>query len=255
MKTCKSIYTGLFFLSLVLSACTFPGSPPTPELSLDEQAATIVALTLDAAPTATNTPSETPEPVNSPTLSVTRTPSPTITPTYSVPLLTVNEPTNCRTGPGQSYDVIFTLLAGATVEIVGRYPTNNYWTVKVQGLNEPCWMWGEYATASGSYWTVPSVTPPATLTPSPPGAPSISNWEYECGFGNVTVTLEWTDRADDESGYRIYRGDELVTELPPNSSAFTEVIEAEEGEDITYRIEVFNSAGASSSSPIKFNCQ
>ncbi|MBN1453244.1 MAG: SH3 domain-containing protein [Anaerolineales bacterium] len=251
MKTNRIALTGLVSLLLMLSACNFPGTSSEP--SLDEQAATIVALTLTAAQT--GTPSKTPQPANSPTLSITRTPSPTITPTYSVPLLTINEPTNCRTGPGQSYDILFTFNPGATVEIVGRYPTNNYWTVKVQGLNEPCWIWGEYSTASGSYWAVPSVTPPATATASPPAAPSIANWEYLCGFGNATVNLKWTDRAENESGYRIYRNDEQVTELAPNSNAFSEVIDVEEGEDITYRIETFNSTGAASSSTISFSCQ
>lgn len=251
MKTHRIALTGLISLLLVLSACNFPGTSSEP--SLNDQAATIVALTLNAAQT--STPSKTPQPANSPTLSITRTPTPTITPTYSVPMLTVNEPTNCRTGPGQSYDILFTLLAGASVEIVGRYPTNNYWTVKVQGMDEPCWIWGEYSVASGSYWTVPSVTPPATATASPPEAPSIANWEYLCGLGNATVNLEWNDRAEDESGYRIYRDDKQVTELPPNSSSFSEVIVVEDGKTITYRIEAFNSAGASSSSTISFSCQ
>jgi len=252
MNTHKFALAGSIALLLVLSACNFPGTSPEP--SLNDQAATIVALTLNAVQK-TSTPSKTLQPVNSPTLSITRTPTPTITPTYSVPMLTVNEPTNCRTGPGQSYDILFTLLAGASVEIMGRYPTNNYWTVKVQGMDEPCWIWGEYSTVSGSIWTVPSITPPATETPSPPAAPSISNWDYTCGFGNATVNLKWNDRADDESGYRIYRDGELVTELPANSTAFSEVIDVESGEDITYRIEVFNNTGASSSSPISFLCQ
>jgi hypothetical protein len=227
------------------------------EISLNEQAATIVAMTLNAEGSYTPTQENTPVPT--PTLAVTKTPTPTVTPTYSIPLLRVNEPTNCRTGPGQSYDILFTLLPGTSLEIVGRYPTNNYWTVKVQGLDDPCWIWGEYSTASGSYWTVPSVTPPATATASPPTGPSISNWEYLCGYNgsgpNATVTLEWNDRAENESGYRIYRNDELVTELPPNSNAYSEVIDVEEGENITYRIEAYNSTGTSSSSNISFSCQ
>lgn len=250
MKPYKITLTILVPLLLVVSACNFPEA--SSDLSLDEQAATIVAMTLEAqnsTPTLENTPLPTF------TLAVTKTPTPTITPTYSVPLLTVNEPTNCRTGPGQSYDVLFTLLAGASVEIVGRYPTNNYWTVKVQGLDEPCWIWGEYSTASGSYWTVPSAMPPATVTASPPGAPSISNWEYTCGFGNATISLEWSDRAENESGYRIYRNDELVADLPPNSNAYSEVIVLEGSETIAYRIEAYNSTGASSSSTISISCQ
>jgi uncharacterized protein YraI len=174
-------------------------------------------------------------------------------------MLTINEPTNCRTGPGQSYGILFTFNAGASAEIVGQFPTNNYWAVKVQGRDEPCWVWGEYATVSGSDWTVPTIEAPATVTASPPSAPSISSWDYLCGYGgsgpNVTVNLEWTDRAEGESGYRIYRNGERIADLPPNSNAYSEVVDFVEGENFTYLIEVFNSAGAASSSPINFNCQ
>ena len=245
----------ILFLCLLLTACNLPLTGSDDENDLNDQAATLVAMTLNAigTPTFTNTPLPTP------TLAITRTPTPTITPTYSVPMLTINEPTNCRSGPGQSYDILFTFLAGASVEIVGSYPTNNYWTVKVQGMDEPCWVWGEYTTVSGSDWTVPTVVPPPTSTASPPTAPSISSWDYLCGYGgsgpNVSVDLKWTDRAENESGYRIYRNNELVTELPPNSSAYSEVVDVDAGENITYRIEVVNSAGTTSSSPISISCQ
>jgi hypothetical protein len=212
-----------------------------------------MTLNAVATPTFTNSPLPTP------TLSITKTLTPTITPTYSVPMLTINEPTNCRTGPGQSYDILFTFNAGASVEILGQYSTNNYWTVKWEGGEGFCWVWGEYTTLSGSYWTVPTVNPPATVTPSPPDGPSISNWEYVCGYSgsgpNVTVTLEWTDRADNESGYRIFRNGESVAELPPNSNSYTEVIDVVEGENLTYLIEVFNGAGTTRSAPINFSCQ
>jgi len=240
-------------LCLLLTACNLPETDSNDDLS--SQAGTLVAMTLAAqsTPTRENTP------LPSPTLAGTGTPTPTITPTYSVPMLRINESTNCRTGPGQSYDILFTFNPGATVEIVGRYPTNNYWTVKVQGMDEPCWIWGEYTTASGSTWTVPSITPPPTSTASPPTAPSISNWEYLCGYGasgpNVTVNLKWGDRAENEIGYRIYRGDERVMDLPVNSTTYSETINVEAGEDITYRIEVFNNTGTSSSSIISFSCQ
>jgi len=106
---------------------------------------------------------------------------------------------------------------------------------------------------------VPTVNPPATVTPSPPSAPSISSWDYLCGYSgsgpNVTVNLKWTDRAEGESGYRIYRNGERITELPPNSNAYSEVIDVVEGEKFTYLIEVFNDVGTASSSPISFSCQ
>ena len=246
----------LIFFCLLLTACNIPLRDDSGD-DLNNQAATLVAMTLSAI----KTPTQENTPLPTPTRTATKetgTPTPTITPTYSVPMLRINEATNCRNGPGQAYDILFTFNAGATVEIVGSYPTNNYWTVKWQGGDGFCWVWGEYATASGSYWTVPTVNPPPTLTASPPTVPSISNWEYICGYSsgpNITVDLEWNDRADDESGYRIYRNDELVTELPPNSTAYSEVIDIEEGENLTYRIEVFNNAGSVSSSPINISCK
>ena len=142
----------LIFFCVLLTACNVPLGE-NPEDDLNNQAATLVAMTLNAmaTPTFTNTPLPTP------TLPVTKTPTLTITPTYSVPMLKINEATNCRNGPGQSYDILFTFNPGATVEIVGSYPTNNYWTVKWQGGEGFCWVWGEYATASGSYWAGPTV--------------------------------------------------------------------------------------------------
>jgi len=249
--------TALIFFCLLLTACNVPLGDNSSE-DINNQAATLVAMTLGAieTPTQEDTPLPTPTRAAS---KVTGTPTPTITPTYSVPMLTINEATNCRSGPGQSYGILFTFNAGATVEILGSYPTNNYWTVKWQGGDGFCWVWGEYATVSGSYWTVPTVNPPATVTPSPPSAPSISSWDYLCGYSgsgpNVTVNLEWTDRAEGESGYRIYRNGERVAELPPNSSAYSEVVDVVEGEKLTYLIEVFNDVGTASSSPISFSCQ
>ncbi len=257
MKTHGTVREGLtaLLLILLLSGCNFPETASEP--SLNEQAATFVAMTLNvpSTPTYTRTPLPTPTPAGTGT----GTPTLTITPTYSMPMLRVNESTNCRTGPGQSYDILFTFLPGATVEIAGKAPTDNYWVIKLPDGNRTCWLWGEFTTASGSYWAVPTVNPPPTSTASLPAAPGISNWEYLCGYGasgpNATVDLKWSDRADNESGYRIYRNDELVTELAPNSTAYSEVINVEEGKNITYRIEAYNSTGASSSSTISFSCQ
>ncbi len=237
------------FLCTLMAACNFPASGD--DSSLNDQAGTAVALTMAANPT--NTHEESLAPIS--TSTITGTPKATITPTYSVPMLNVIENTNCRSGPGQSFDILITIQAGKSYEIVGKHESENYWVINVDGLDSPCWIWGEFSSATGSHGTVPVMTPPTTQAPSSPEAPSISNWEYTCASGNVTFTLKWNDRADNESGYRIYRNDELVAELPPNSNSYNEVISAEDNEELTYRIEVFNSSGASSSSLINFSCQ
>jgi uncharacterized protein YraI len=258
MRTRIRVLTALIALLLLTVACNLPGA--TSEPSLNDQAATLVAQTLNAS--APSEPSQTQPavtPANSPTLSPNRTPTVTITPTYSVPMLKVDEPTNCRSGPGQDYQVITTFQPGASAEIVGRYPENNWWLINNPFGEGTCWIWGQFATVSGSTWTVPSVTPPPPATQSLPTPPSISNWDFSCAYGssgpNVTFNLQWSDRASDEIGYRIYRNDELVTELPPNSGSFSEVVDVQENEKLTYRLEVYNNAGASSAAPISFSCQ
>ena len=258
MKTRKFALAGFVSLLLLLPACTIPVSSSDP--SLNEQAATYVAMTLNASvPTEPEGTPQATRPANTPTLAATSGMTGTITPTYSVPMLEVEEPTNCRSGPGQNYEIITVFQPGASAEIIGRYPENNWWLINNPFGSGTCWIWGEFAKVSGSYSTVPSVTPPPPATAGLPAPPSISNWEYFCSFGssgpNVTFNLTWNDRAADETGYRIYRNNELVAELAPNSGSFSEVVDVASNEKLTYRLEVFNGTGASSASPISFSCQ
>ena len=246
------------FLCFLLAACNMPTSDSDDELN--NQAATIIAMTLATQSSAvTSTPTRENTPLPSPTLAKTGTPTPTITPTYSVPMLKVNEPTNCRTGPGQSFDVLFTLLSGASVEIVGRYPTDNYWVVKVQGMDEPCWIWGEYSTTSGSYWVVPSVTPPPTEAPRPANQPSNLQYSYNCTFNgvnsDVAVTLTWSDQSNDELGYRVFRNNAQVAELPANSKTYSETVAVDATQKNTYGVSAYNAAGESGRATISFSCQ
>jgi hypothetical protein len=191
------------------------------------------------------------------TPSLTLAPTGTITPTYSVPILTVREQTNCRTGPGQDYQIVFTYLAGKKLEIVGRYDPGNFWLVKSnESPTGTCWLWGEYVDVVGSHWTVSSVTPPPTVTKAPPLAPSIQKWDFFCSTvsGEMTITIRWTDRASDETGYRVIRDDVAVADLPANSTTYTETILLATGESVTYYIEVYSSTGSVRSSPIKLTC-
>ncbi len=252
----RAIFSSII-LVMSLTACNLPSN--SQPLSIDDQAATIVAATLQAdLRNGTDIPvtatfSSTPNP----TATATRGLTATITPTFSTPMLTVREQTNCRKGPGQDYEVVFTYLPNKKLEILGRYDPGNFWLVKSsESPSGQCWLWGEYVDVTGSYWVVPSVTPPATVTKAPPAAPSVQNWRFDCSTatGEMTVTILWTDRAVDESGYRILRDEEAVAQLPANSTQYTETILLSSGESATYYIEVYNSAGSVRSTPIKLTC-
>lgn len=242
-------------LILALLACNVPGvAQPT---IVGDQTVTATAATPQeptrngstVPPTATfsRTPSITASPNGSP--------SATITPTYSLPMLIVQEPTNCRTGPGEEYEVVFTYLAGKELEIVGRYDPGDFWLVKSsESVGGTCWLWGEYVEVTGSYWVVSSVTPPPTGTNPPPQAPAIERYEFFCSQGKIEITIIWVDRANNEMGYRVIRNGELAADLPANSTTFTDSFDLSAGQSASYRIEVFNASGSESSSTINVTC-
>ena len=146
-------------LLLGLSACNVPTEPST---SIAPELQTAAAQTVQAVLTPLNSPTAVPsatqggqQPAASPTgatltAAATITSTSTITPTYSVPMITFNESTNCRTGPGQNYEVIFTFLPGGKAEIVGSYPQDGYWIVQLPDGGGTCWAWA--ARASRSAW-------------------------------------------------------------------------------------------------------
>ena len=243
----------MLLICILLTGCNLPISDSDDQLN--SQAGTIVAQTLQAQGTS-NPVGGSP---STATLGITETPTPTITPTYSLPLLNVNETTNCRIGPGQNYQLITSFTPGASIEIVGRYPTNNYWVVKIPGGDETCWIWGEFSTATGSYWVVPSVTAPTSSAPSSASKPGSLTYTYFCTFNVVTsdidVALTWIDKANDELGFRVYRDNVQIADLSANTSNFSEVYAANPTTLITYSVASYNAVGESERASISFSCQ
>lgn len=251
-------------LILAVLACNMPFEqfPPPSEMQ------TAAALTLQAILTPSFTPIASTPIASAPV--ITRTSSPrvtetsatigspttTITPTFSVPMLTVRESTNCRTGPGEAYDVVFTYLAGKQLEIAGRYDPGNFWLVKSsESPTGTCWLWGEYVDLTGSYWAVASVTPPPTSTSAPPRAPGIIKWEFSCsGGGALTFTVTWADNATNETSYRIFRNGEGLVELPANSTTYTDIYNLPADQNVEYYIQAFSPSGTANSSIMRMRC-
>jgi len=257
----KNIKVSLAGLSLVLAilACNLPNT--SQPLTVEQQAGTSIAVTLTAQPspeakaTSTATTAAIATVTAGSTATATNASKATVTPTYSTPMLTVLQQTNCREGPGQDYQVVFTYLAKVKLEIIGRYDPTNFWLVKSpDSKSGTCWMWGEYTEASGSYWVVPTVTPPPTATMPPPLAPANRKWDYSCSGGNATFNLTWEDKANNETGYRIFRDGEAVAELPANSTSFTETTPLESGENATYYLQVYGPSGTVNTSTITISC-
>ncbi|HSL42009.1 MAG TPA: SH3 domain-containing protein [Anaerolineales bacterium] len=247
-------------LVLAILACNLPFEQIPPPGDVQTAAALTVQAAMSspspAPATSVASPSSSPAPR---TPSMTSTGSTdettTITPTYSVPLVTVRESTNCRTGPGEEYDVVITYLTGKELEIAGRYDPGDFWLVKSnESPTGTCWLWGEFVDVAGSYWAVSSVTPPPTATARPPRAPGIVSWEFFCSGGTLNFTAIWGDNANNEAGYRVFRNGEAITELPADTTTFTDNYDIDENESVEYYLQVFGPSGTANSSIMRMRC-
>lgn len=237
----KKFLVSSFLFVVSISSCNMPAS------TADPQIATAAALTVQAALEAT-------PPLASPTANVQPTATVAIsTPTFSQPMASVEDVTNCRKGPGTSYERVTQLIPLESVKIVGFYPPN-YWIVSTK--DGECWLSGEFVTPSGSFGAVPTVTAPPTQQGGTPEAATFpkNGWTFYCYTGQADITLSWNDKADNETGYRIVRNGEAIADLPANSTYFEETISLASGQSVEYKIRAYNQAGEVDSSSAKITC-
>ena len=186
----------LVIISLVVSAGCIPIASSTSDANFIGTAVegTMVAGLVQTAlvntqianlQSATATPTLVPE---LPTL----TPTPIFTPTPVVPQVSVSVPTNCRAGPGHSYDRIGSLLVGEVAVVVGRNSAGTYWYIRnPDDRSGYCWLWGEYATLTGNTTLLPIYAAPPTPIPSPAflifynGLDTCTGWWVEIELDNT----------------------------------------------------------------------
>ncbi len=96
-------------------------------------------------------------------------------------------------------------------------------------------------------------------TPFPPNTPVWSVYTYTCelivGGGNMTMNLAWTDRSNNEDGYKVYRDKQVIVTLAPNSTSYVDVAFIAAGKTLSYSVEAFNKDWQASGSTITYGCQ
>jgi len=227
----------ILVIGLLISACNLPAIGST-----DPKVATAAALTVQAA---LNNSASTPlaSPANTGLQA---------TPTFSQPMASVGDVTNCRKGPGTNYERITQVMPNDEMRIIGFF-SPNYWVVSTK--NGECWLSGEFTTPVGSFALVPTVTAPPTPVGKAPIGVSLQKWDISCNYqtGQADVTIKWSDK-DDETGYRIVRNGAVIAELPPNTTQFIETISLLAGQSVGYNVEAFNLIGSTTSSKISLYC-
>jgi uncharacterized protein YraI len=248
----------VILLLFTLTACNLPQTAQQAAPTIDSGlVGTIAAQTLEVMYTPIPSSTETPIPTSTPNATATMTA--TITPTYEMPMARFNGDTNCRSGPGTAYEVITVARSGQKAEIIGKAEQGNFWLIKNPNREGTCWVAGDFAQTSGSLHVLPTVTAPPTPTAAPPKAPSWKTWTYSCAFApggsDATVQLVWADNAQNEDGYNVYRNDQMIVSLGPNTTAYTDVAFVKAGGSLTYIIEVYSAAGRALSSAVTVTCQ
>ena len=281
----KKLLYALALFALTLSACNIPVAQEPGGLSVSDQAATVVAQTLTAVaqenqvPLASPTAGENPVPLASPTLdgAPTLAPNaPTLAPnatptagnisvtltagTPNATILTVDANTNCREGPGTSYTIVIQLVPGTQYQMLGRTADNKYWVVSEIGKSTQCWVPAEFSNAFGNVNLLAVVTPSAaTSAAGTLAAPTNLAYEYECVFNGVnsdiTVKLGWSDRSNNEDGFRIYRDGTLVGQAAQNATFYSEVFAGGAAIVYSYYVAAFNAQGEAFGGTISFSCQ
>jgi hypothetical protein len=195
----QKIYRTIFILILIflIASCNFPGTSGVendldPNQIFTAAAKTIqttltmgaLAESLNKTPVATNTspessiptasltvlpPTDTPIIIPTNTFSPSNTPIPLITLTPTEPTIHATVNTNCRLGPGSTYDVTGFLLVGDFAKVIGRNSNSTWWYIQnPDNLSKYCWVWNQSTIVEGNLSIIPVITPVATVTPSLP---------------------------------------------------------------------------------------
>jgi hypothetical protein len=169
-----------FAISLFISACGL-GQPA--QVSQADQTETAFAFDVIVQATLQDTlrkteeagglvppepqPPASPDPTATPTVTVVPdTPTPTQSDTPVAPMALINQNTNCRSGPGTVYDLLYIALIGEELPIIRNSTLVDYVLVEIPGKpGKLCWLWTNYAQLFGDYQSLQKSTPPPTPTP------------------------------------------------------------------------------------------
>jgi hypothetical protein len=225
---------------LLLAACNPARGQTSTGPSVQDLAATIAAATINAGGTATATAG-----VASATAVVTPTTQPVL-------FISVDH-ASCRSGPGPDFEVIASYPAGASVDMLGKDSADSYWIVLDPASNKLCWIQAQDATPSGSFDTLPEMTPqPVRVTV--PNKPSRGAWNFYCDNTTLTTILGWNAPSGPVNGYRIYREGNQIADVPATQTSYTETVPFTYGSSIMYAVAAYNDAGTSQQTVWNFHC-
>lgn len=244
MNSHKVILGVLSTLILATQSCTNNTQSPSPAPDVGNLAGTIVALTFQAATVAASP--------NSTSITTQLVATPTTQPT-----LYINNNVGCRTGPNTNFRVISNFTTGTTVDIVGKNTAASAWLVKIPNSTETCWVMALDASPGGSYDNLPEVTPQPSTQKPPSGLAGVS-YPFLCSYAHdvvyeVKVDLSWFNTGQNANGFRVYRFDTQIADLPVETTSYEDTTDVVIGSQLKYSVEAYNDVGVSPRYTITIN--
>jgi hypothetical protein len=238
----KKLLAAICVLTIALLACNINKeltSPPQSQSAI----ATVVAQTMQAFESASPTA---PTVFDTPTLIA---PSPSAT-----PMAVINAIAYCRSGPAETYTSITNVNPNQKAAVLGKDPSGDYWLIET--TSGECWIAAQSVTITGNTQTIPELTPPPpTPAGGVPARPGKLSANASCSNSSTTNILTWTDNANNENGYYVFRNSNRIADLPVNSTTYTDTANISPGTSITYSVQAYNEAGVSPQLTITSTCQ
>ena len=197
--------------------------------------------------------------------------------------VTVSTATNCRTGPGQNFKIVYGMPVGQVAKVTAKNSYSGYWIIEIPGqAGQNCWLWGQYAVINGDTAALKEVVTPTspapTITNTPkvtntvqptatsttaaavaPNAPQILTSFVTCsdaggGNRNYVIELNWADNSNNETMFVITTSSNRLDSKGPNATShtFTEVLPA--GTNLTVSLIAQNGTGSSAPVSTSLSC-
>jgi len=203
---------------------------------------TVVAQTMQAVENASPTA---PTVFNTPIL---------VTPSSSAtPKAFIKTNTQCRSGPGENYQSITDVSLNQDAVVLGKDSSANYWLI--QTSSGECWVAAQDITIMGNAQNIPEVTPSPSTSSGVPARPGKLTAVASCNTTSTTNVLTWTDNANNENGYYVFRNGNQIADLPANSTTYTDTVNISPGTQITYSVQAYNEVGVSPQLTITSFCR
>ncbi len=141
-----------------------------------------------------------------------------------------------------------------STQITGQNPAGTFAAMTLQVISSQTPMTIIVPTNILSTMTA---SPIPTLTP--PNTPIWSAYNYTCELavsgGIMTMNLSWNDRSNSEEGYKVYRDEQVIATLDPNSTFYVDAAFVAAGKTLSYSVQAFNTSWQVSTSTITYGCQ